>query len=325
MEADDDETKVKRAGRLFVLNYGLWVKGNARIFDIDIDPAYDEKKRFDTAANKIQGQLREIESILPKVDSKRRKSWIARMFMAGVTSQRPNTSTRMRRTAGAAIFDCSPADLLVPEDRLKQFRDQIGWYVDDAGSGAYSSLDVPILHADWAGEYDFKTCFLNPCLMRVRETTTLYIALIRGPSAATTQLKHDKAKAGSEVILSIGKCENMEHIFIMDHTEPGAIAGSAVLAIWALSADTSLRDRGDRTSIDYGARFDQYLEILLVGLREKSESILNIFKEWDRVVFPNSESGYAGTIQSGPGDGGNQRALEALRAEKQAAAEGDTH
>ncbi|KAJ7823349.1 hypothetical protein B0H14DRAFT_2826880, partial [Mycena olivaceomarginata] len=110
-----------------------------------------------------------------------------------------------------------------------------------------------------------------------------------------------------------------------DHTEPGAIAGSAVLAIWALSADTSLRDRGDRTSIDYGARFDQYLEILLVGLREKSESILNIFKEWDRVVFPNSESGYAGTIQSGPGDGGNQHALEALRAEKQAAAEGDTH
>jgi hypothetical protein len=135
-------------------------------------------------------------------------------------------------------------------------------------------------------------------------------------------------------------------MFNMDHTEPGAIAGSGVLvclnvgllrqlissilkAIWALSADTCLRDRGDKTNIDYDGLFDQYLEILTVGLRDKSRSIINVFKEWDRIIFPNSESGHGGKTQSGPSHGGNQRALDALRAEKQTAgddvASGEEH
>ncbi|KAJ7114379.1 hypothetical protein C8R44DRAFT_630086, partial [Mycena epipterygia] len=299
---------VKRAGRLYVLNYGLWVKGNTHMFDVTLDPTYDDKKRFETAANKVQvGQLREIEKILPNVDKSR--TWIAKM--------RPNTSTRLRHTAGAAIFDCSPADLLVSEVRLKKFRDQIGWYVAEGSSGMYSSLDVPILHADWGGEYDIKTCFLNRCLMRVRE---LYVGLIRGPSAAAAMLQQEKADIGSDVVISIQRSDNMERIHAMNRTEPGAIAGSAVLAIWALSADTCLRDRGDKTNIDYDALFDQYLEILLEGLRAKSRSIINVFKEWDRIVFPNAESGHGGKTRSDPSNSGNQRALEALRAEKQAEA-----
>jgi hypothetical protein len=89
-------------------------------------------------------------------------------FKEGTQSQRSNTSTRVRKGAGAAIFDCGPADLLSPETRLEKFRDQIGWVEgDDETSGEYSSLDVPILHKNWGGEYDIKTCFLNPCLMRV--------------------------------------------------------------------------------------------------------------------------------------------------------------
>ncbi|KAJ6451400.1 hypothetical protein C8R45DRAFT_848437 [Mycena sanguinolenta] len=295
-DKEDADALVKRAGRLYVLNYGLWIKGKAHIFDVKLDAKYDEKKRFDTAANKIQGQLREIEMILPK-------------FMAGVTSQRPNTSTRLCRAAGPATFDCGAADLLDSEVCLRKFRDQIGWYVDKEGSGAYSTLDVPILHADWSGEYNIKTCFLGRSLMR------LYVSLIRGPSAAALML----AEGGSDVVISIQRSENMECIYALDHIEPGAIAGSAVLAIWALSTDTFLRNQGDKTNIDYDALFDQYLEILLEGLRDKSQSILNVFREWDRVIFPNSESGYGGKIRSGPSDGGNQRALDALRAEKEVA------
>ncbi|KAJ6453503.1 hypothetical protein C8R45DRAFT_945039 [Mycena sanguinolenta] len=281
-----------------------------------VDPPngeYDEKERFDTTANKIQGQLREIEMILPKVNKSR--SWIGKMFMAGVTSQHPNTSTRLRRAAGPAIFDCGAADLLDSEVRLRKFRDQIGWYVDKEGSGAYSTPDVPILHAEWSGEYNIKTCFLGRSLMR------LYVGLIRGPSAATLMLQNEKARAegGSDVVISIQRSENMECIYALDHIEPGAIAGSAVLATWALSADTFLRDQGDKTNINYDALFDQYLEILLEGLRDKSQSILNVFREWDCVIFPNSESGYGGKIRSGPSDGGNQRALDELRAEKEAA------
>lgn len=58
-------------------------------------------------------------------------------------------------------------------------------------------------------------------------------------------------------------------------------------AIWALSADGELRSTGDRTAIDYVARFDEYLEILTAGLRENSESIENVFREWDRILFPH--------------------------------------
>jgi hypothetical protein len=67
---------------------------------------------------------------------------------------------------------------------------------------------------------------------------------------------------------------------------------------------------------------DEYLEILVVGLRVKSASIMNVPAEWDRVVFPNSHTGYA---KKGGGSraGRNKRAMEALRAEKLAAWEAE--
>ncbi|KAJ7897612.1 hypothetical protein B0H14DRAFT_2557612 [Mycena olivaceomarginata] len=216
-----------------------------------------------------------------------------RQFMRGVTLQRGNNSTRLRRTAGASIFDCSAADLLLPDVRRDKFREQlIGWQVGEGTSGAYSSLDVPILHNGWAGEYDIKTCFLYRTLMR------LYVAIIRGPTSATAMLQQHRA--GSDVAISVQSSDNMER-----H--------------WALSADTCLRSRGDHTNIDYDTLFDQYLEILTLGLCEKSRSILNVFKEWDRIIFPNSEFSLGGgNAHNSPGDGGNQRALDAMRAEKEA-------
>ncbi|KAJ7797351.1 hypothetical protein B0H14DRAFT_3493822 [Mycena olivaceomarginata] len=65
LDGDNDKTKMKRAGHLFVISWGLWVKGNTHIFEEAFDPAYDEKKRFETSATKIQGQLRDIEKLLP--------------------------------------------------------------------------------------------------------------------------------------------------------------------------------------------------------------------------------------------------------------------
>lgn len=65
VDDDDDNAKTTRAGRLYVLNYGLWVKGNAHIFQTKFDPSYDEKERFETTAMKVQGQLRDINHTLP--------------------------------------------------------------------------------------------------------------------------------------------------------------------------------------------------------------------------------------------------------------------
>jgi hypothetical protein len=88
-------------------------------------------------------------------------------FLSGMSSQRSNTSTRIRRSSGTAIYNCSPADLLTPTACLK-FKKEIGWKdFEDGEGGEYVSLDVPILHKGGSTEYDIHTCFLNPVLMRV--------------------------------------------------------------------------------------------------------------------------------------------------------------
>ena len=51
---------------------------------------------------------------------------------------------------------------------------------------------------------------------------------------------------------------------------------------------------GTNTGINYGKDFEEYLEILMKGLRKKKKSVLNIFREWDRVIFPNSDSSLVG-------------------------------
>ncbi|KAJ7864577.1 hypothetical protein B0H14DRAFT_2292010, partial [Mycena olivaceomarginata] len=87
-------------------------------------------------------------------------------FLAGIASQRSNTSTRIRHAAVDAIYDCRATKMRTPADRRK-FRNEIGWYEHEDGEGGeYSSLDVPILHEDGSEEYDIHTCFLNPVLMR---------------------------------------------------------------------------------------------------------------------------------------------------------------
>lgn len=83
--------------------------------------------------------------------------------MNGVNIQRYNTATRIRHNC-ASILGVSETDLLQPEVRKTNFREEIGWVKD---SGQYSSIDVPILHKDWGGEYSLSSVFLNPKLMGV--------------------------------------------------------------------------------------------------------------------------------------------------------------
>ncbi|KAJ7076599.1 hypothetical protein C8R43DRAFT_832641, partial [Mycena crocata] len=242
--------------RRFLLQKGLWLKDDT--LDAPLDEDYDAKKRFDGA--QIQGQLRDILDILP--DHFRQK--------------RSNTSSRIRRTAGTSIYDCSAADLLSPTARRK-FRKEIGWYRNSDGKGAYASLDVPILHKDGSAVYDIHTCFLGPALMR------LYAALIRGPSGASAMLKIDDTE------LSIPRTDNMEHIHRIDHTEAGAIAACGVLV-----RETYIPMKMDAHEWSAGhlgqiRLFDEYLDILTTGLCNKTPSILNVFEEWDRVMFPNAQ------------------------------------
>ena len=108
-------------------------------------------------------------------------------------------------------------------------------------------------------------------------------------------------------IQSNPKTDTMARKHGIRHTTPGAIAASAVLvrvpchsiyihdlqvsqSRWALSSDDFLQNVGTNTGINYGKDFEEYLEVLMTGLRKKKRSILNVFKEWDQVIFPNSDS-----------------------------------
>jgi hypothetical protein len=85
---------------------------------------------------------------------------------------------------------------------------------------------------------------------------------------------------------------------------------------WALSSDNFLQSVGTNTGINYRKDFEEYLEILTKGLRKKKRSVLNVFREWDRVVFPNSDSSLVSSVgQDQNMSGGLKTALDMLEAD----------
>ncbi|KAF9554036.1 hypothetical protein CPC08DRAFT_753896 [Agrocybe pediades] len=272
------EEKARQAGHLFVINKGLFLQAGVETFGTALDPEFDEAQRFENADNKIQGQLREIMKVLgPQLSDEITDAWLPASFIAGMRAQRSNTATRLRHHC-ATIFGVSEEDMLTSATRKEKFRKLIGWVENSNGVGSYSSVDVEILHKDYGGHYDIKKAFLNPVLMRV------FTALIRGPKAAKEMMRSDMS-------ISLNpKNDTMERKHHIRNITPGAIAGAAILTRWALSADEMLQDVGHITGINYSRDFDEYLELFLSGLHKKKKSIINVIREWDRVIFPHSES-----------------------------------
>lgn len=74
---------------------------------------------------------------------------------------------------------------------------------------------------------------------------------------------------------------------------------------------------GTNTGINYGKDFEEYLEILMKGLQKKKKSVLNVFREWDRVIFPNSDSSLVGGVgQDQHASSGLKTALDMLEADE---------
>ena len=69
-------------------------------------------------------------------------------------------------------------------------------------------------------------------------------------------------------------------------------------ARWALSSDVSLQEVGSRTGIRYFQDYEEYLTMLETGLRRRKKTIVNIFKEWDTKIFPETDSSLAGAKPS---------------------------
>ncbi|KAJ7581541.1 hypothetical protein C8J56DRAFT_1057520 [Mycena floridula] len=110
-------------------------------------------------------------------------------------------------------------------------------------------------------------------------------ALIRGPKGPRGLMEGHPFRPAMEIM------KGKHHI---QHTTPGAIAGAAVLARWALSPDDQLKSPGDHTGINYQKDFDEYLQKLLTGLRAKKRWTKQLFAYWDNIIFPNHILKYGG-------------------------------
>jgi hypothetical protein len=79
-------------------------------------------------------------------------------------------------------------------------------------------------------------------------------------------------------------------------------------ARWALSSDVSLQEVGCSTGIQYFKVYEEYLTLLDTGLRARKKTIVNIFKEWDAKIFPETDSSLAG-IEPNKDDTANLKML----------------
>ncbi|KAF8149986.1 hypothetical protein B0H34DRAFT_757228 [Crassisporium funariophilum] len=312
-----DEHFVYQAGHKFFLVHAPWIHSADDIFDAEVDDHYDPAERFENDENKLQGQLKEVFDLLHMRFQQQalRQRWLRRQFVNGLNTQQYNTATRICRNC-ASILGASKTDLLQAETRKTKFCEEIGWVNT---SGVYSSVDVPILHKDWGGEYSLSSVFLNPKLMGVSllcftQTylktiflTQLYIAMICGPMAG---------KHFMNGTLLHPQTETMARIHSIHNITPGAIATCGVLARWALSADESLQEVGSSTGIRYFSDYQEYLTILVTGLRQKKKSIINIIKHWDEKIFPDSESSLVRGKQSDESSG-LKKAMDLLAADSE--------
>jgi hypothetical protein len=134
--------------------------------------------------------------------------------------------------------------------------------------------------------------------------------------------------------------ETMAQIHEIRNITPGAIALCGILvcyfcfyrgfcihnaysqARWALSSDDTLQEVGSSTGIRYFNDFEEYLTILETGLGQKKKSIINVIKQWDEKIFPNSHSSLV-TGKRNNESNGLKKAMDLLAADSEADSEED--
>ncbi|KAG2133691.1 hypothetical protein DEU56DRAFT_757041 [Suillus clintonianus] len=282
-EVQETIKTVEYYGRKFLVTHMLWLHGDTKAsFETPIDDNYHEFERFENTETMLQGQLREIQEVVPeKYLGDLSSDWFRRAFQAGMQSQRSNISTRVRTRCGAMIFGCTEAQIKSAAYRKETFGSLIGWKKNDKGEWYYDAWDSEILHGSWQGKHDIHTVFLNKSLMMVIS------GVIRGPASVVSM------SAGEGSVASRNS-ETLDVKWGLDHTTPGMIAAGAVLVRWAASVDTLLTVQGSQSGIRWKEDFEGYLQYLFNGLRLRKASVLNVFRQWDKVLFPSSSSGFGG-------------------------------
>ncbi|KAJ7824815.1 hypothetical protein B0H14DRAFT_3469027 [Mycena olivaceomarginata] len=270
---------------------------------------YNPLKRFENRGSKIQGELADLLDILPAKfhGDVMRSDWLIKLFNSEMGTQRSNSAGRVRPQCGTEIFDCTAADLATPESRRDKFRTSIG-YVEDADGSHYEVFKVEILHKNYNGSLDVDTVFRGPKLHLV------FACVTRGPAAGKAM------KITGTPTQATGKC--VAQLWGLRHSTPGSIAACAMLAHWAVSADIELTPCGAETGINWQADLEKYIKYLQNGLDKRKASVLRIFREWDEIFFPDTNSSLGANGKANGNGGGNaekqmQDAMDLLNADEE--------
>ncbi|KAJ7621707.1 hypothetical protein DFH06DRAFT_1482251 [Mycena polygramma] len=304
--ADDDVRFVQAAAKKFVGTLMLWLPAGweDEVWAAKADENFNPLDRFGREgqpANKIQGALRDLYTVLPEeYHAEDFNGWIPATFHAGMSDQRSFTVTRLRHHPD--LWDCTTAELSSPDERRK-FRKLVGLRPmrKNPNKFYYDSDNVPLLHADYQEKYDRKKIFLGPLLFIVHAAITL------GPVCAS------KMKANCPM----PKVQSVANLWGLKRTTPGMIAAAAIWLRWIFSVDNEFLPTGDTSNIDWQKDFEHYLQLLTEGLAKKKPSILHVFRVWDSKFYPNSDEGMAAGVDSDDeAEQGRQAALEDMNAEE---------
>lgn len=138
-----------------------------------------------------------------------------------MASQRSNTSTRLRIQVAEIFVHHFPdmiehSSYLGNQERRARWKALIGYKEGPNGTlGQYSAMNAPCLNKNGVDRFSVTTFLHHELLLQI------YVALLRGPTAAKSLAFPD--------IIKVGHNEVMADILGLTHTTPGAVAGVAVL------------------------------------------------------------------------------------------------
>ncbi|KAJ7714999.1 hypothetical protein B0H14DRAFT_2644293 [Mycena olivaceomarginata] len=220
------------------------------VFEVEEDEDFDEGTEFSTDKNKIQGQLHQVLRYLPNDAKPFRSTTLVSGAFADGMSGQRSTTSNRLRDASLAKIVDDIKPFTSSSSRFNAFSELIGY---QPGTETRSMLPY----------------------------STIYASLIRGPSGAVGLFDGQSKRPAAKTI------ERMHHIHC---ALPGAIANSAILAIWLHSADTTLTEIGDQTSINYRTRHSYYLQHIVEALASNKAWAVDLLAYWNRILFPDADS-----------------------------------
>ncbi|KAF8592560.1 hypothetical protein K439DRAFT_1610340 [Ramaria rubella] len=239
----------------------LWLRNPKCTFKLAVDPRYDPAECFATSELKLQGQLADLQELVP--------AKFYEDFSGDVLWNNVHPINACNAPMGALIFimrqerqffKCLNEDISDSFQHRKKIKELIGWTANANGSGRYKAL-APILYKDYQGWHNKSTIFLNLILFQMYSTC---------PKASTFN------------------SSTLEEVWGVDAITLGAIAAAAIFARFALSADIQLQPTGASTHIPYQENFEHYLKYLTDGLLKKKASVIVIFRSWNQEFYPHT-------------------------------------